>query len=350
VDADNDPCQFGFRKEHSTTLGCSVLKDVIKYYRVNGSYVFACFLDMTKAFDMVNHHKLFDRLVKLKFPRILFKLVIFWYSNQMVNVRWKSTISSIFVMKNGTRQGSVLSPYLFSVYMRDISCAINRSVIGCHVGGNPCNILFYADDMVILAPSWKGMQLLLDLATQVVNDIDMKFNASKSVSMIFSPVNKNRHLTCIFENFVLGTDSLTFVNIFKYLGHVLTNDLHDDDDMLKQMSLLYGRTNTLIRRFSKCSVPVKLCLFKSYCLSFYGMALWKHFRKTSFLKVEAAYVKCIKMFFGYERMFSVRQMFQDLGLPTFNTLLHNSMLGFKNTCRHVNNRLVLIVHDLCTSI
>jgi len=80
--------------------------------------------------------------------------------------------------------------------MRDISCAINRSVIGCHAGGNPCNILFYADDMVILSSSWNSMQLLLDLATQIVNDIDMKFNAIKSVSMIFSPVNKNRYLTC----------------------------------------------------------------------------------------------------------------------------------------------------------
>jgi len=63
-------------------------------------------------------------------------------------------------------------PIFFSVYMRDISCAINRSVIGCHVGGNPCKILFYADDMVILSPSWKDMQLLLDLAPQIVNDID----------------------------------------------------------------------------------------------------------------------------------------------------------------------------------
>ena len=89
------------------------------------------------------------------------------------------------------------------------------------------------------------------------------------------------------------------------------------------MSLLYGRTNMLIRRFFKCSGPVKLCLFKSYCINFYGMALWKNYRKTSILKVETAYVKCMQMFLGYERKFSVRQMFQDLGLPTFNTLLHN---------------------------
>jgi len=59
-----------------------------------------------------------------------------------------------------------------------------------------------------------------------------------------------------------------------------------------------------------------------------------------FLKNEAAYVECINIFLGYERMFSDRQMFQDLSLPTFYTLLHNVMPGFKNSCINVNNRLV----------
>ena len=54
-------------------------------------------------------------------------------------------------------------------------------------------------------------------------------------------------MVCIFDNFVLGNDNLQFVNSFKYLGHSLTDDLHDDnDDMLKQMNQLYGRTNMLI--------------------------------------------------------------------------------------------------------
>ena len=347
VDQESDPCQFGFRKDHSTTLACSVLKNVIDYYRLNGSHVFACFLDMSKAFDMVNHNKLFKMLVSLNFPTRMVKLLIYWYSNQMVNVRWKSTITSSFVMRNGTRQGSILSPYLFSVYMRDISFAINRSGHGCHMADVPCNIIFYADDMVILAPSWHSLQLLLDLCSTAVASLDMNFNVGKSVAMIFSPVNTNRRLFCVFENFRLGKDNLQFVESFKYLGHSLTNDLYDDKDMMKQMGLLYCRTNVLIRKFVKCSVKVKLSLFRAYCINFFGMSLWNKYRKTTVFKIEAAYVKCVKMFFCYDRLFSVTQMFLDLGLPTFKTLMYNAMHNFKNSCiRHVNH-LVLTVHETC---
>ena len=67
-------------------------------------------------------------------------------------------MSSSILMRNGTRQGSILSPYLLSAYMRDISSVLNQSGIGCHIGGTPCNIIFYADDMVILAPSWNSLQ------------------------------------------------------------------------------------------------------------------------------------------------------------------------------------------------
>ena len=97
------PIWFQEKSLHDIGVLCSVLKNIINYYRVNGSYVFACFLDMSKAFDMVNHHKLFEKLVQLKFPRMLVKLLIFWYSTQMVNVRWKSTVSSSFLMRNGGR-------------------------------------------------------------------------------------------------------------------------------------------------------------------------------------------------------------------------------------------------------
>ena len=112
----------------------------MKNYQQNGSYVSACFLDLRKAFDMVNHQKLFNKLVNLNFPVNMVKLLIYWYSNQLVNIRWKDTTTTTSRMTNGTRQGSLLSPYLFGLYIRGVSGKILNSGAGCHMGGVPCNM------------------------------------------------------------------------------------------------------------------------------------------------------------------------------------------------------------------
>jgi len=71
-----------------------------------------------------------------------------------MNVRWKHIRSGSFYMKNGTWQGIVLSPYLFTVYMRCVTKDVIQTGLGCHIGRKPVCILLYADDIVILAPSW----------------------------------------------------------------------------------------------------------------------------------------------------------------------------------------------------
>jgi len=62
---------------------------------------------------------------------------------------------------NGTRQGGVLSPWLFARYIK--LTKVVTSKVGCNVGGEFINILAYADDIVLLAPSWCGLQYLLDI-------------------------------------------------------------------------------------------------------------------------------------------------------------------------------------------
>ena len=78
----------------------------------------------------------------------------------------KVKFSVCFYMHDGTRQASILSPYLFSVYIRNVSKTVVNSGIGCHIGNMPCNILLYADDIVILAPSWDAQQKFITLCLQ----------------------------------------------------------------------------------------------------------------------------------------------------------------------------------------
>jgi len=79
----------------------------------------------------------------------------------------------------------------------------------------------------------------------------------------------------VFPNFVLNGADVQFVSEFKYLGFQLSVNQSKDADVMREIQAMFTRTNILIRRLSKCSVDVKTVLFRSYCLSFYSIALWK---------------------------------------------------------------------------
>ena len=69
--------QFGFKKQHSTDMCIFTLKNVIKYYTRQNTPVFSCFLDASKAFDRVNHWKLFRKLIIRKVPLMIVRMLIF---------------------------------------------------------------------------------------------------------------------------------------------------------------------------------------------------------------------------------------------------------------------------------
>ena len=82
------------------------------------------------------------------------------------SVLWCGKLSGWFSIVNGTWQGGVLSPRLFARYnIRELIADITCCGIGCNVGGLAINILAYADDIILLSPSWSGMQQLLDILT-----------------------------------------------------------------------------------------------------------------------------------------------------------------------------------------
>ena len=77
----------------------------------------------------------------------------------------------------------------------------------------------------------------------------------------------------------------------------------------------------LIRRFYNCSVAVKQRLFKSFCLCFYDVALWSNFTAFAYNKLKSAYVKCCKIFFGYNKYYSVTAVLHELDFSDFNTVI-----------------------------
>jgi len=130
-------------------------------------------------------------------------LLAYWYSHQEMCVRWNSVLSTCFTIGNSTRQGGVLSPYLFSRYMRGMIHSIANRTVGCNIGNMSVNILAYADDIVLLSPSWRGLQLLIDTLFLCVKDINMLFNDRKTVCMVVNPRGRSALVRAVFPLFKL---------------------------------------------------------------------------------------------------------------------------------------------------
>ena len=79
--SDHDKYQFGFKRQHLTTLCAGIVKQSIEYYISRGSHVFVCFVDFCKAFDKVNYWTLFKQLIDDGVNRQLVALLSFWYSH-----------------------------------------------------------------------------------------------------------------------------------------------------------------------------------------------------------------------------------------------------------------------------
>ena len=115
--------------------------------------------------------------------------------------------------------------------------------------------------------------------------------------MSYAPKNCSKIVSHRFPDFTLDDMKLKFVSSFRYLGHIVQNNKCDDNDIARKIRNLFVRTNILKRMFHKCSLAVKLILFKCYCMCFYDIGLWSKYTAGALAKFKSCYYKCIKAFF-----------------------------------------------------
>src|ERR1700730_11268272 len=107
-------------------------------------------LILVKLLIKVNYWKLFTKLLDDSINTDIICILAFWYANQECFVRWRNSVFSCFHLGNGSRQGSALSPYLFSRYIRNMVKTIVDTGVGCSIDIKLTNVLAYADDIVLL--------------------------------------------------------------------------------------------------------------------------------------------------------------------------------------------------------
>ena len=137
-------------------------------------------------------------------------------------------------------------------------------------GGSLINHLIYADDLVIMSPYSAGLQQQLKVCSSYGVQCDIKFNPKRSV-IIIAKTKEDQNQK--FPLFLLSDRTLEVVRKVRYLGHIITDDLCDDDDVQRQCCKLYAQANMLARKFHMCTEDVKVSLFRAYCTPFYTAQL-----------------------------------------------------------------------------
>ena len=171
-------------------------------------------LDCSKGFDKVNHHGFFIKLIQRGVPLCSLNLLIYWYSNLTSVVKWNDIYSFSFSVDSGVRQGGVLSPHLFAIYVNELILKLRKLKVGCHVIDIFLASIVYADDICLIAPCRSSLQLLLDTCEKYGLSWCLTYNPSKSRIMQFG----NDEMK---SNFTMYGNSLQCVNEYKYLGVII---------------------------------------------------------------------------------------------------------------------------------
>ena len=262
--------QFGFKSGFSTSMCTGALKSIVSRYINRGSAVFGCFLDASKAFDLVNHEVLFQKLIDRGLPLPVVRFLSSWYRDQQMCVRWGHSLSKSFRVSNGVRQGSVLSPVLFSVYVDSLLDSLEESSVGCYWGHQFAGALCYADDLVLLAPTASALRQMLSICDSYANSHGLVFNANKTQLICFH----SRHAECPLPVIYFNNLELQYQKQVSHLGHILTYNLDDRQDVIRAIKDLHRKANCVLYKFSAADPFIKSYLLKSYCLSLYGCSLW----------------------------------------------------------------------------
>ena len=159
--------QFGFKPHFSADLCTGLLKNVIHTYNmVNDSQVYGCFLDASKAFDRVDHVLFFEKLLHRNLPPAIVRLLLSWYSSQRLKVRWCNDHSDSFSTSNDVRQGGVLSPILFAIYIDDLLTALEKNGVGRFWKHHYVGAVCYTDDIALVALSSSALRNMLNICVK----------------------------------------------------------------------------------------------------------------------------------------------------------------------------------------
>ena len=188
--------QCGFRKSQGTADCIYILKTLIEKYVKKRScktqnLLFSCFIDFQKAFDCIPRDKLFAKLRNNGITGKFYSLLRSMYTSDKSCIKQDNILTETFPCHTGVKQGCMLSPTLFNLFLSDLPQALTEhSTHLVEINSSPINCLIYADDLIIFSKSAEGLQQLLNKLEEYSNKQSISVNIEKTKIMIFNNQGK----------------------------------------------------------------------------------------------------------------------------------------------------------------
>ena len=181
--------QAGFRKGRGTRDHIANIRRIMEKAREFQKNIYFCFIDYAKAFDCVDHNKLWEILKVMGIPDHMTCLLRNLYAGQEATVRTGHGTTDWFQIGKGVRQGCILSPCLFNFYAEYIlrNAGLEEAQAGIKIAGRNINNLRYAGDTTFMAESEELKSLLLKMKEES-EKVGSELNIQKTKIMATSPI------------------------------------------------------------------------------------------------------------------------------------------------------------------
>ena len=319
--------QFGFRQNHSTSLALIEIVDNILEDLQNGKYVAGIYLDLSKAFDTVDHKILLNKLNHYGIRGT----VLDWFSSYLENRQQftyiNKTSSNIKAINYGVPQGSVLGPLLFLIYTNDIVNSLTYHA-------NKTKIRLFADDTNVFLSANSPFELK-QLMTEVLKDLFQWFSANKlTVNLdktcytIFK--SRNKKIPGYLNSVQIENAIVKKVPSAKYLGVILDENLDWKEHIANINKSLIKTSNSF--KIIKHQVPKldKIIVYYAYIYSKiqYGIEVYGRASNTALRKVQTQQNRAIKILFNRDFLTPTRSLHKDIDILLVEDIFKLNILKF----------------------
>ena len=291
-----DELQFAYQKDCSTTMCTWAALETIDFFLKNGNNVFTVATDMSKAFDLALHSKMFKKMVFDHNVSVIYvRIMIVVYRNQDSNVRWVQETSTNFPVRNGTGQGRVFAAIAYCLYMEGLFKELRRRRSGCWIQGEFRGIYGYSDDNWALAPSLTALQDMITTMEVYARSHNLTFSTDPVPSKCKTKTMAFMIKKTPLKSMMLCGNPLPWVSKIKHLGITVTDQIDGcQEDMRVKNARYIAKKNQLNQEFYFAHSSTKMDLNSIYNSHFTGSQCWDLF-STGAAKLEASWNRSIKI-------------------------------------------------------